>query len=93
MPYGNESVDTAFGKMLVENYPEIFTANPYVHEEEHCLEVQLPFLHYTLKTSYRIVPIVIGTSNPEVCKRIASVLKPYLNEENLFISALIFTLS
>ncbi len=85
MPYGIESVDTVFGKMLVENYPDIFTANPYVHEEEHCLEVQLPFLHYSLKTSYRIVPIVIGTSNPEVCKRIASVLKPYLNEENLFI--------
>lgn len=85
MPYGKESVDTAFGKMLVESFPDIFTANPAVHEEEHCLEVQLPFLHYKLKTSYCIVPIVIGTSNPEVCKRIASVLKPYLNPENLFI--------
>jgi hypothetical protein len=85
MPYGKETVDTAFGKMLVESFPDIFTANPAVHEEEHALEVQLPFLHYTLKTSYSIVPIVIGTSNPEVSKRIASVLKPYLNEENLFI--------
>ncbi|HEY5508557.1 MAG TPA: AmmeMemoRadiSam system protein B [Paludibacter sp.] len=85
MPYGKEKVDTAFGKMLVERFPDIFTANPAAHQEEHCLEVQLPFLHYTLKTVYSIVPIVIGTSNPEVCKRIASVLKPYLNHENLFI--------
>ena len=85
MPYGKETVDTDFGKMLVESHPDIFTSNPDAHQEEHSLEVQLPFLHYTLKTSYCIVPIVIGTSNPEVCKRIASVLKPYLTSENLFI--------
>ena len=85
MPYGKEMVDTAFGKKLVEHFPEIFTANPDAHLKEHSLEVQLPFLHYILKTDYCIVPIVIGTSDPEVCRRIASVLKPYLNDDNLFI--------
>ena len=84
MPYGKEIVDTGFGRMLAENNPDIFTSNPDAHQKEHSLEVQLPFLHYILK-SYCIVPIVIGTSNPEVCKRIASVLKPYLTDENLFI--------
>jgi AmmeMemoRadiSam system protein B/AmmeMemoRadiSam system protein A len=85
MPYGKEDVDTVFGKMLVEHYPDIFTANPDAHLKEHSLEVQLPFLHYTLKTDYCIVPIVIGTSDQEVCRRIASVLRPYLNDDNLFI--------
>ncbi len=85
MPYGKENVDTAFGKKLVEDYPAIFTDNPAAHQEEHSVEVQLPFLHHILKTGYSIVPIVIGTSDPAICKRIASVLKPFLNRDNLFI--------
>ena len=85
MPYGKEIVDTDFCKMLVETFPDTFTSNPVPHQKEHSLEVQLPFLHYALKTGYSIVPIVTGTSDPSVCKRIASVLKPYLNADNLFI--------
>jgi len=85
MPYGEEIVDTSFGKMLVECFPEIFTANRAPHQNEHSLEVQLPFLHYALKTSYRIVPIIIGTSDPAVCRQVAKALKPYLTPDNLFI--------
>jgi len=85
MPYGEEIIDTSFGRSLVEQFPEIFTANRAPHQKEHSLEVQLPFLHYTLKTGYRIVPIILGTSNPTVCKQIASALKPYMNADNLFI--------
>lgn len=85
MPYGIETVDTAFGKRLVEEYPAIFTDHPAAHHEEHSVEVQLPFLHHQLKAGYRIVPIIIGTSDPAICKRIASVLKPYLTRDNLFI--------
>ena len=85
MPYGKENVDTAFGKKLVERFPDIFTDDPTAHKEEHCLEVQLPFLHYTLKTDYSIVPILIGTSDPTVCRCIASVLKPCLEPGSLFI--------
>ena len=85
MPYGTEIVDTDFGKMLVKNFPDTFTANTDAHQNEHSVEVQLPFLHYVLKTGYCIVPIVIATNDPEVCKRIASVLKTYFNPDNLFI--------
>jgi AmmeMemoRadiSam system protein B/AmmeMemoRadiSam system protein A len=85
MPYGEVKVDTEFCKSLVEQFPDAFTDNPAPHRDEHSLEVQLPFLHYTLKTAYRIVPIIIGTLDPEVYRRIAQALKPYLNSENLFI--------
>ncbi|HET7732669.1 MAG TPA: AmmeMemoRadiSam system protein B [Paludibacter sp.] len=85
MPYGEVQVDTGFCKSLVEQFPDAFTDNPAPHQNEHSLEVQLPFLHYALKTNYRIVPIIIGTFDPAVCKRIARALKPYLNSENLFI--------
>lgn len=85
MPYGEVKVDIAFCKSLVEKYPQVFTSDRDPHLKEHSLEVQLPFLHYILKTPYKIVPIIIGTYNPAVCKQIASALKPYLNEDNLFV--------
>lgn len=85
MPYGKEKVDIDFGKMLVEKYPDLFTDDRSAHIKEHCLEVQLPFLHHQLKSNYCIVPIVLGTSQPSVCKKIATVLAPYLTKENLFV--------
>lgn len=85
MPYGREKVDTEFGKMLVADFPDIFTSNAGPHKNEHSLEVQLPFLHYVLKTNYSIVPIIIGASDPVVCKKIALVLKPYFTPDNLFV--------
>lgn len=85
MPYGKEIVDEVFGKQLVELYPNIFTSNSAPHQNEHSVEVQLPFLHHIMKTDYKIVPIIIGTNKQHVCKNIATVLKPYLNEDNLFI--------
>jgi len=85
MPYGEEIVDISFGKMLTEEFPDFFTSDYIPHQREHSLEVQLPFLHHTLKTKYQIVPIIIGTDNPNVCRNIAKALKPYLTSENLFI--------
>jgi len=85
MPYGKEEVDTEFGKTLVESYPELFTNDKSPHLDEHSIEVQLPFLHYVLKGKYKIVPIVLGTSDHAVCRRIAGALKSYLNADNLFV--------
>jgi len=85
MPHGRVKVDTTFGKMLVGGNPDVFTSDGGPHLNEHSLEVQLPFLNYVLKNDYCIVPIVIGTSDPEVCKMIALALKPYFTPENLFV--------
>ena len=85
MPYGNEKVDTLFCRNLIESFPHIFSAKVSPHKREHSLEVQLPFLHHVLKNEYSIVPIILGTSDPEVCKEIARALKPWFRGENLFI--------
>ncbi len=85
MPYGKEKVDTQFGKMLVEKYPELFTDDRSPHLNEHSIEVLLPLLHYKLKSAYVIIPILLGTSKSLVCKEIASILNPYFTDENLFI--------
>lgn len=55
------------------------------HLQEHSIEVQLPFLHYHLKKGFKIIPIIIGTTNQQIIENISSALKPYLNDDNLFL--------
>lgn len=85
MPYGKEIVDTKLAKKLTEDYPSFFSSNPAPHIHEHSLEVQLPFVNYLLKSGYTIVPIIIGTDDPTICREIAKALKPFFIEENLFV--------
>lgn len=64
---------------------DIFTNDPEPHKTEHSIEVQLPFLQFHLKNGFQIVPIVIGSDGAKTAKTIAESLKPYFNDDNLFI--------
>ena len=85
MPYGTVTTDVDFCKKLVLTHPGLFSEDSRAHRDEHSLEVQLPFLHHVLRHEYVIVPIIIGTSDPSVCEKIAEVLVPYFNTDNLFV--------
>jgi MEMO1 family protein len=67
----------ARGNMFLERYD--------ADAREHSLEVQVPLLQFYLKKPFRIVPILLGTQNPETCKRIAEALRPFLTADNLFV--------
>jgi len=43
------------------------------HEDEHCLEVHLPFLQ-TMLGNFSVVPIVVGDAAPELVSRVLDVL-------------------
>lgn len=83
-PLGQVPVNIALADSLISRH-DVFSDRADAHLREHSLEVQLPFLQYRLKKPFRIVPVVIGTSKPETCRKIALALKPYLNEKNLFV--------
>ena len=83
-PLGEVAVDTALCRDLMAK-SDAFTYVPAAHESEHCLEVELPFLQYHMKKMPPIVPIIIATQELSTLKEIASCLKPYLNERNLFV--------
>jgi hypothetical protein len=83
-PLGEVEVDTALGRKLCSG-SDVFFSRSDAHVSEHSLEVQLPFLQFHLKKPFVIVPVVIGTQDRDICRKIAAVLKPYLNEENLFV--------
>jgi len=83
-PLGTVQVDLDLAKKLVaEN--KIMNDNVEPHTAEHSIEVQIPFLQVHLKNDFKIVPIIIGSSDKETPQKLAAVLKPYLNEKNLFV--------
>jgi AmmeMemoRadiSam system protein B/AmmeMemoRadiSam system protein A len=83
-PLGTVKVDTSLANKLIEDN-SVFKYSPRSHEQEHSLEVQLPFLQYKMGRQINLVPIIIGTDGPETCMKIAKALKPYLTENNLFV--------
>lgn len=83
-PLGTVSTDLEIAQKLV-NTITLMAFSPQYHELEHCIEVQLPFLQFYLKKDFKIVPILLGTHNPEICRNIAEALKPYFTPDNLFV--------
>ena len=83
-PLGTVDVDIPLAtKLISEN--DIFSFNNQAHQQEHSLEIQLPFLQHILNKDFKIIPVLLGTNSAKDCKKIAEVLKPYFNNENLFI--------
>lgn len=83
-PLGKVYVNTTLGKKLIEQN-KYLSFVPQAHQNEHILENQLPFLQFYLTKEFKIIPISIGTDNETILMSLANTLKPYLNENNLFI--------
>jgi MEMO1 family protein len=83
-PLGKVKVDIELANQLIKDCPS-FSGSTKAHQAEHSLEVQLPFLQSYLKKPFRIVPILLGTQDPESCKALAKALKPYLKKGNVFL--------
>jgi hypothetical protein len=88
-PLGIVPMDTAACTHLIRQ--PLFDAIPEVHEREHSLEVQLPFLQVCLGESLRIVPLVIGQLGSGDHQRIADTLGGILREGDLLVASSDFT--
>ena len=83
-PLGEITVDVELANQLIASF-EIIIEKTEAHELEHSLEVQLPFLQYKLGNKFKLVPIIVGTQNPDDCKQLATALKPWFTPDNLFV--------
>ena len=83
-PLGQVEVDTETAKKLVKEHA-LFSIREEVHEYEHSLEVQLPFLQHKLGNHLRIVPLILGIRNPADCRLLAEALQPYFTDNHLFV--------
>ncbi len=71
-PLGLAEVDSDLADAIAAETP-LARAMPDVHRQEHCLEMQLPFLQLVLPDA-RIVPIVMGDQRRETIEAAASAI-------------------
>jgi hypothetical protein len=58
-------------KVVLEG--ERICSNPELHDQEHSIEIQLPFLQYVLG-SLSLVPILMGDQDYETCRNVADAI-------------------
>jgi len=82
-PLGRVAIDkTLVGKILA--LQEGITANREAHENEHCLEVELPFLQMVL-SDFKIVPVLIGQASESTLELLAQKIAANLDEKTLLV--------
>jgi len=83
-PLGRAVVNREIGNRLKKDNP-VFNFPSTAHLQDHCLEVQIPFIQYYYTVTPKIVPIIIGSTSIATIKKIAEALKPFFTPENLFV--------
>ncbi|MDD4271484.1 MAG: AmmeMemoRadiSam system protein B [Patescibacteria group bacterium] len=78
----------AVDKVLADKLVKANSAIKYdgaVHQKDHNIEVQLPFLQTVLKNDFKIVPIEVGNKDDGTYKKLARSLKDNLGPDDLVI--------
>lgn len=71
-PLGTIPIDQNAIKGLLEELPFVQRL-PQPHRDEHCLEVQLPFLQEVLE-NFRLIPLVVGDARPDQVAKVIDYL-------------------
>ena len=88
-PLGDLKLDTRVIKEL-SSHP-LFQFAPVLHQNEHSLELQLPFIKKVFGKVH-IVPIVVGTLNSEQeIRLVGSLIKQYLTDGDIILVSSDFT--
>ena len=81
-PLGDIEIDEDFAKKLMDSSDKIYFKES-AHQQEHSLEVQLPFLQKVLK-DFKVVPIILGNKSDSV-DILINALKNLINEKTLIV--------
>ena len=79
-PLGKIKLDKILMKKIVKKLSWI-SVNDEAHSQEHCIEVQLPFLQETLE-DFLLIPMVVGETKTE---QIAEVINQFIEDEETLI--------
>jgi hypothetical protein len=85
-PLGIVKYDTFLGDAIIEEN-EYATADCFAHSREHSIEVQLPFLQYTLGNELSFVPICMGDQSYRVCESLGKTVAALANEMDILVIA------
>ncbi len=85
-PLGIVQYDSVLGTAIVEEN-EYASFDCVAHSSEHSLEVQVPFLQYTLGPGVTFVPICLTDQSYAVCESIGKTLANLANEMDILVLA------
>lgn len=84
-PIGAAVVDDSAAEELVSEYPEA-TTDIAVHEKEHSIEVQIPFIKYLFPQA-KILPIIVSDPGMDACVKFGRSLGRILKDKRALIVA------
>ena len=87
-PFGDVEVDKDIINKIKSNdlkYQNKIFLNSNYHDNEHALEVQIPFLQTVIKNKFTIVPILFGNANQSDYKILADFIKQNLRDNDLIV--------
>tara|TARA_Y100000310_G_C20507128_1_gene726996 strand:- start:151 stop:954 length:804 start_codon:yes stop_codon:yes gene_type:complete len=88
-PFGITKVHVDLGRELMNIFPQLLNEHT-AHEEEHSVEVQIPWLQFSSRdklTDLRFIPVSIGTESIKDIKKFAEALFKFSQQHNITIIA------
>ena len=85
-PLGTAPVDKNIISSLIKEDPTDCTLDKSLHEREHSVEVMVPFIQVIFPKA-KIVPVVVGSPDMEMCARFGQALAKVLKNKNALIVA------
>lgn len=82
-PLGQVPINEVLAQKLINESPLIF-AGPQYHNQEHSLEVEIPFLQKVLK-DFEILPIILGDQTTETATALAEGLAKHNDPYTLIV--------
>jgi AmmeMemoRadiSam system protein B/AmmeMemoRadiSam system protein A len=82
-PLGKVKIDEDLASILIKE-SKLIEANLTTHQDEHSLEVELPFLQQALK-NFKIVPVLLGQTNNQVLEDLAQAVSDNFDQQTLLI--------
>ena len=80
-PLGIAPIDTDTVKKLIST-SSLINFYPVAHEEEHSLEVQVPFIQATMK-DFKLIPVLVGNQDISQLKHVAEIFYNMFKNENV----------
>jgi len=84
-PLGSVPIDSELAK-LISKSSDLISLDEYSHEEEHSLEVQLPFLQYVLGT-FKLVPIVMLSQDRDTAEELGRAIAENVSGQDALLIA------
>jgi AmmeMemoRadiSam system protein B len=85
-PLGRVDIDHKLIDELIAENSKI-KRNDHSHENEHSIEVQIPFLQYILKKSFKLVPIVLLNQGYDSSMMLGETIGNVIEDRNIAIIA------